>query len=216
MIKTEKKMRGFTLLELLIVIAILAVLSAVLILILNPAETMKKSRDSQRMSDLATMKSAIGMYLTTVTPVNLTNDTTANDRCVNGTTKSVFYSLGDITDTTVATAGIAAAVESSSDASVDGTGWLPVDFTGISGGSPVSNLPIDPLNTVADKTAVANTDFVYRYVCDAGDSTFEINATLESDAFTSDDDKRASDGGDHATMYEVGTKLTILGPETDF
>ena len=215
MTKSEKKMKGFTLLELLIVIAILAVLSAVLILILNPAETMKKSRDSQRMSDLATMKSAIGMYLTTVTPVNLTSDTPANDRCV-GNTNSVFYSLGTITDTTVAASGISAAVVSGSDASVDGTGWLPIDFTGISGGSPISNLPVDPLNTVDTLTDVANTDFVYRYVCDEDDSTFEINATLESTAFTSDDDKRASDGGDHATMYEVGTKLTILGPETDF
>lgn len=215
MTKSEKKMKGFTLLELLIVIAILAVLSAVLILILNPAETMKKSRDSQRMSDLATMKSAIGMYLTTVTPVNLTSDTPANDRCV-GNTNSVFYSLGTITDTTVAASGISAAVVSGSDASVDGTGWLPIDFTGISGGSPISNLPVDPLNTVDTLTDVANTDFVYRYVCDKDDSTFEINATLESTAFTSDDDKRASDGGDHATMYEVGTKLTILGPETDF
>ncbi|MCK5085475.1 prepilin-type N-terminal cleavage/methylation domain-containing protein, partial [Candidatus Parcubacteria bacterium] len=61
MTKNEKNMEGFTLLELLIVIAILAILSAVLILILNPAETMKKSRDTQRMSDLATMKTAIGL-----------------------------------------------------------------------------------------------------------------------------------------------------------
>ena len=154
--------------------------------------------------------------MTTVTPVNLTNDTIANDRCINDTAgvevDSVFYSLGDIADLTVP----AGAIVNSSDTSINGTGWLPVNFTEISGGSPISNLPVDPLNTVANPAAVANTDFVYRYVCDANDSTFEINATLESDAFTSDDDKRASDGGDHATMYEVGTKLTILGSETDF
>jgi len=215
--KKEKKMKGFTLLELLIVIAILAILSAVLILILNPAETMKKSRDSQRMSDLATMKTAIGMYMTTVTPVNLTNDTpTANARCINGGgTKSVFYSLTGVTGL-VATSGINATAVASSDTNINGAGWLPVNFTGISGGSPISNLPVDPLNTVSALDAVVNADYVYRYVCDADDSTFEINATLESTAFTSDDDKRASDGGDHAEMYEVGTKLTILGAQPDF
>ena len=40
--------KGFTLLELLIVIAIIAILSVVLVIVLNPAETLRKSRDAQR------------------------------------------------------------------------------------------------------------------------------------------------------------------------
>ena len=51
----KKPAKGFTLLELLIVIAIIAVLSVILVLVLNPAETLKKSRDTQRMSDLSTL-----------------------------------------------------------------------------------------------------------------------------------------------------------------
>ncbi|MBI1755394.1 prepilin-type N-terminal cleavage/methylation domain-containing protein, partial [Candidatus Azambacteria bacterium] len=55
--------RGFTLLELLIVITILAILTLVVILFINPVEILKKSRDVQRMSDLRTMKTAIALYL---------------------------------------------------------------------------------------------------------------------------------------------------------
>ncbi len=67
----KNKSSGFTLLELLIVIAILAILSVALVLVLNPAETLKKARDSQRISDLSTIKTAIGLYMTTVSPTYL-------------------------------------------------------------------------------------------------------------------------------------------------
>ncbi|MBW6441168.1 type II secretion system GspH family protein [Patescibacteria group bacterium] len=203
----ENKAKGFTLLELLIVIAILAILSVALVLMLNPAETLKKGRDSQRMSDLATMKTAIGLYLTTVTTPDLTNEATDNDRCVNGGTPSIFYSNDTVTATI---AGFTAV--STAGTSVDGgaTSWLPVDFTQISGGSPISNLPLDPVNTVALPAAPANTDLVYRYACDKDNLTFEINATLESDAFTSVDNKHVNDGGNNNNLFEVGSSLTIL------
>ncbi|KKW47096.1 MAG: hypothetical protein UY99_C0042G0007, partial [Parcubacteria group bacterium GW2011_GWA1_59_11] len=41
---------SFTLIELLVVIAIVAILSAVVIITLNPAELLKQSRDSNRLS----------------------------------------------------------------------------------------------------------------------------------------------------------------------
>lgn len=219
MTKCEKKMKGFTLLELLIVIAILAILSAVLILILNPAETMKKSRDSQRMSDLATMKTAIGLYMTNVSTPDLSTDTTDNARCVGGTgIVTVFYSSDETITDTLVNSGVTPL--SSPGTGVNGAGWVPVDFTQIPGGSPISNLPIDPLNTIArgssTPAAITNEASAYRYSCDANDMTFEINAILESDAFTVTDDKRASDGGNNANLYEVGTKLTILGSASDF
>ncbi len=50
---------GFTLIELLVVIAIIAILSVVVVLTINPAEMLRQSRDSQRVSDLNTLRSAI-------------------------------------------------------------------------------------------------------------------------------------------------------------
>ena len=67
--------KGLTLLELLIVIAIIAILSAILIFVLNPAETLRKSRDSQRISDLNTLNRTLAFLITkTSNPVNLCGD----------------------------------------------------------------------------------------------------------------------------------------------
>src|SRR3989344_8684487 len=63
--------KGFTLIELLIVIAILAVLSTAVVLVLNPAELLKQGRDSTRISDLASINSAIALYLTDVSTPGL-------------------------------------------------------------------------------------------------------------------------------------------------
>ena len=67
--------KGFTLIELLVVIAIVAVLSVVVVLTLNPAELLKQARDSTRIADMSTYKSAISLYLTDVTSPSLGSST---------------------------------------------------------------------------------------------------------------------------------------------
>jgi len=57
--------RGFTLIELVIVIGILAILAAAVVLVLNPAELLAQARDSQRISDIGSLKSAIALHLAT-------------------------------------------------------------------------------------------------------------------------------------------------------
>src|SRR3990172_4173703 len=76
----NRKGAGFTLLELLIVITILAILAVIIIFVLNPAETLRKSRDVQRMSDLATLKNAISLYMTSTTTPYLGNSS-SNATC---------------------------------------------------------------------------------------------------------------------------------------
>ncbi|OGE85896.1 MAG: hypothetical protein A3J48_00985 [Candidatus Doudnabacteria bacterium RIFCSPHIGHO2_02_FULL_46_11] len=225
----KKPAKGFTLLELLIVIAIIAVLSVILVLVLNPAETLKKSRDTQRMSDLSTLKTALGLYLTSKTTPYL-GAAASNTACKTGSSYAasdvIFYSYpndspgADITDvlldgSSTSDQPAAGQVAAANLSKADATGWIPVNLSSLTGGAPISNLPVDPTNSVT-VGGVTSTDLVYRYACKTDNLTFEINAQLESTAFTSDEDKRTKDGGNNDNYYEVGTELTILGTGTDF
>lgn len=60
MIKTQK---GFTLIEILIVIGIIAVLAAIVIVAINPAKQFAQARDTQRESNVNTILNAIGQNL---------------------------------------------------------------------------------------------------------------------------------------------------------
>lgn len=222
----KTKNAGFTLLELLIVIAIIAILSVALVLVLNPAETLKKSRDAQRISDLSTMKTAIGLYLTGVSPAYI-GGVADNNLCkatpeavwgVAPATSRISYSVlaAAITQTTGLDGGSVAPRTSTTPNATDGTGWIPVKFSDITGGSPISNLPVDPINKITVASAVSSNDLVYRYGCSVLPLAFEIDAQLESDAYKVTDDKRLTDGGNNVNIYETGTNLSILGTGTTF
>lgn len=59
----NKKKRGFTLIEILVVIGIIAVLSAVVLVAVNPARQFKLARDSQRISNVTAILNAIGQNM---------------------------------------------------------------------------------------------------------------------------------------------------------
>lgn len=227
--------KGFTLLELLIVIAIIAILSIALVFMLNPAETLKKARDSQRISDLKSVKTALGIMLTASSTPLLDSGSAI---CLTSTTGSaqtgkIAYSASStITNTAIAagtdgngvsfsTSGYV--VSAANAGKVDGTGWIPVNLKALTGGTPIASFPVDPVNTVA-ATAATSTDLVYRYACQNGTPTgtskpsfiFEIDAVLESNAYTVEDNKMSKDGGDNASYYESGNSLNLLPTTTNF
>jgi prepilin-type N-terminal cleavage/methylation domain-containing protein len=69
MIKTKNKLvfiRGFTLVELLVVIGVLGVLATGLLIAINPAQQLAKARDSARKSAIKQIRSALERYRLTV------------------------------------------------------------------------------------------------------------------------------------------------------
>ena len=135
-----KRSRGFTLIELLVVIAIIAILAIVVILTLNPAQLILQARDSNRLSDLATIKSAIGYYLQDTASPSIGTAGTCYEglavRSANGTaTSSCPWFL------------TASTTANNSSSRSTASGWVPVNVSGVTYGSPIGQWPIDPLNT---------------------------------------------------------------------
>ena len=54
--------KGFTLIELIVVIALLGILATITIGLLNPLEQMKKGRDAKRRADLKTLQTVMEAY----------------------------------------------------------------------------------------------------------------------------------------------------------
>jgi len=60
--RIKNSIRGFTLVELILVMAVLGVMATTLIIAINPLGQFQKSRDAQRKSDLRQIQSALEMF----------------------------------------------------------------------------------------------------------------------------------------------------------
>lgn len=173
------RQKGFTLIELLVVIAILAVLVTAIVVILNPAELLKQARDSTRLSDTKSLVKAIDLFF-----ADGQTWSTAAHNCTVGIVSPMI--------TTLPTACVTNALTN-----ITGTGWIPLNFTALSTGSPLSSLPLDPVNNATYYYAFKSTTAM----------TFEINANMESTKFSSGSNNveiNSKDGGNNAGWYEVG------------
>jgi prepilin-type N-terminal cleavage/methylation domain-containing protein len=184
--------KGFTLIELLVVIAILAVLAVAVVLVLNPVQLIKQARDSTRISDLATLNSAISFYLADVASPDLGICTSTYGRFTAATTTSSFA-------TAVSTSSVTGR-------GVDGTGWIDINFATTTGGSPIGRLPLDPVNSIT-----GGNNYFYGYACDDTNKYYELNANMESTKYASGGtgDVESVDGGDNSGWYEVGNRLVL-------
>jgi prepilin-type N-terminal cleavage/methylation domain-containing protein len=183
--------KSFTLIELLIVIAILALLMSIIIITLNPAEMLKKSRDTKRISNVKSINTALSIF-------QATRPTTST-----GTANIVYISIPD-SSSTCANLGLPSLPSgytyqcstSTNHRKTNGTGWIPVNFDGLDIGSPLSSLPIDPTNTTS-------TGLYFTYVTGG---SWELTSQFESTSYS---EQASTDGGIDPASFEFGTDLSL-------
>jgi len=188
---TNKNLRSFTLIELLVVLALVAILSVVVILTLNPAELIKQARDSNRLSDLTTINTALNLFSADVTSGFM------------GTSTVVYVSIPDNASSACGSLGLPAlptgynynCVPTANLRNTDGTGWIPVNFQRISSNSPISQLPIDPQNTTSTK--------YYTYVTGG---SWQLATKMESAKYQA---TTYSSGGADPSIYTIGNNLSL-------
>ena len=193
---------SFTLVELVVVIGILAILTTAAVVMINPGEQLKQSRDMQRISDLGSIRSVITKYKYSESRVGSL-----------GNVNTVYISIADPTSPfctglnlpTLASGWTYSCVTNSANLQkIDGTGWIPINLSGV---GLIPSLPIDPTNSSAS-------NLYYSYIVNSS-GQFELEAALESTKYKigGSEDKVSTDGGSDPYLYETGDNLAIYKRE---
>lgn len=181
----KKTTRGFTLVELLVVIAIIAILAAVVVLIINPIELTRRSRDAARLTDLANLQQAINVAAQEAT-------SSGSEILCKGVSAPCVDSSFPITENVTRKA--------------DGTGWVKVDMSSQKSVS-VPTLPVDPLNDATFNYDYASNGSAWEI--NAVLESDQQKAKMYNDGGNNND----STTGTTTARYEVGSDLTLITVE---
>lgn len=190
--------KGFTLVELLIVVGVLVVLLTAVVLLLNPVEFTAQGKDLKRISDLKNMDTAITLLKHSFDESLIDNaqldrvyislpDTNGN---INDDCKLDYPSLPALSGSWQYRCNAIA----SDLKNINSTGWIPINLAGIST-NPLSILPIDPVNDVNN---------YYTYTKDGA-----LAAKLTSDKYITE--VALNDGGNESSFFETAPVTWLLG-----
>ncbi len=189
--------KGFSLVEIIIAVIVLAFLTVLVVVLLDPADFFPSTRDARRISDLQAIDSAISMYSTEV----------GGSLRAGGTPFAVYISLHDSNNNCSNYPSLPSltppqkyiCADQNNFRKVDENGWIQIDFTKIPSNS-LSVLPIDPVNSVED-------GMYYTLVTDG--KKWVLTGKLESEKNIGSDKIGGKDGGQRDNLYELGTDLTL-------
>lgn len=128
--------RGFTLIEILIVIGIIAILAAIVIIAINPAKQFAQARNSQRVANINTILNAVGQNIAdnkgifggvcSGTPLTANTASTSIDNGAGGSGKNLACLAPVYIPTFPQDPTAASGVDTGYDISVDGIGRVMV------------------------------------------------------------------------------------------
>ncbi len=192
--------KAFTLIELLIVVAIITILAVMVVLVIKPVQLIAQSHDASRISDIATINSALDLY---------SADQARTKTYSLGTPFTVYMSIPDSSSTcgdlqlmSMPAGYTWGCSPFSTFRNVNGTGWIPVNFSAIAGGAPFGSLPIDPTN---------NTSSHLFYTYTTNGTQYEVTAAMESAKYQKGGgaDVITGDGAALSTVYAEGTNVAL-------
>ena len=185
------KNKGFTLVELLIVISILSALAAAVVVVINPAEMLRQGRDATRMGNIGTLHRTLSMF-----QIDRPGDSMGSPGVINVSIPSDLPDCANLGLPPIP-GWVYRCVPAADLRNINGTGWIPINFTTMSRGSPLSSLPVDPVNTVASGA-------FYVFVTDG--RSWTLASLLESERHAP---SALRDGGTDAARFEAGTNLSL-------
>lgn len=194
---------AFTLAEVLISVGVIAFVAVAVLVVLNPVEIMRTSRDSRRVSELNTLSKTAYLYESDV-------------QGSIGASSTVYVSIPDPQAATSAgsncqSLGLPALPNGWSYhcagpdyyRNIDGTGWVPIDFTGLSAGRPFEKLPVDPANSTSSS--------LYFTYATNGHLNYEFTSAMESKKYGlgGPEDIVSRDGGKYQDLFEIGQDVNL-------
>ncbi len=169
---------------------------AVVVIAINPAEILKRARDTKRINDLSNLHELIQLA---------NSEGLLNSTICNGT--NIYISLPssiDLSNINNLPSGFSWVQVSEADLrKSDSTGWIPINVSDISGFS-MPTLPVDPQNTLND-------NLYYTFYCNP-QQEYILTSYMESKTFGpkgNETSKTNKDGGPDPYLYELGSNLFI-------
>jgi len=191
----NKFVTGFTLIELILTIGILGVIAVTAVLTINPMEYLRQSRDTRRVGDVRAIDGAILAAIAN------------SPNIAQGAAQKVYLSIPDtaancpsltVVLPVLPTGWTYNCATSANNKKTDGAGWIPINFDALPAKSPLTSLPVDPIND-------ASKGLYYIYI---PGGSYSVSAMLESDKYLKE--SAAKDEGFDPGRFEQGSDLKLL------